>query len=130
MSKLPEGQRQGGDRIQFVDHEGKRILLVDLSECTAREAEETTRRVPDVVTAEPRGSVLILTDFKGSSFDSAALRAIKETAVFDKPFVKKSALIGTLSLPREFHDEMEKFSRRDFAIFGTREEALRWLLQD
>jgi hypothetical protein len=129
MSKLSAGKRQGDDRIRFVNREGKRILVVDLSECTAREVEEITRRVPDVVTAEPRGSLLILTDFKGSSFDSAALRAIKETAVFDKPFVKKSALVGTLSLPREFHDEMEKFSRRDFAIFSTREEAMRWLVQ-
>ena len=59
-----------------------------------------------------------------------ALRAIQETAVFDKPFVKKSALIGTLSLPREFYDEMKSFSRREFAIFSTREEALQWLAQD
>jgi len=130
MSKLSASKRKGDDRIRFVDRQGKRILLVDLSQCTAREAEENVRRVPDVVTAEPRGSVLILTDFKGSSFDSAALRAIKETAVFDKPFVKKSALVGTLSLPREFHDEIEKFSRRDFAIFSTREEAFHWLVQD
>ena len=129
MSKFSAGQRQSGDRIRFIDHGGKRILLVDLSECNAPEAEETVRRVPDIVSAEPRGSVLILTDFKGSSFDAAAQRAIKETAVFDKPFVKKSALVGTLSLPREFHDDIEKFSRRDFAIFGTREEALRWLVQ-
>ncbi len=127
MSKLSAKQRQGGERVRFFDRDGKRILLVDLSKCTAREAEETTRRVPDVVTVEPRGSVLILTDFEGGSFDAAALRAIKETAVFDKPFVKKSALVGILSLPREFHDEMERFSRRDFAIFGTREEALKWL---
>jgi hypothetical protein len=130
MSKLSAEQRQGSERVRFSDREGKRILLVDLSKCSAREAEETTRRVPDVVTAEPRGSLLILTDFEGSSFDAAALRAMKETAVFDKPFVKKSALVGILSLPREFHDEMERFSRRDFAIFSTREEALKWLVQD
>ena len=123
-------QREPGSRIRFFNHEGKRILLVDLSNCSAREAEETTRRVPDLVTAEPPSSVLILTDFKGSTFDAAALRAIKETAVFDKPFVKKSALIGTLSLPREFYDEMKSFSRREFAIFSTREEALQWLGQD
>ena len=130
MSKLPPGKRQSEERIRFFECEGKRILLVDLSKCTAREVEETTRRVPDVVTAEARGSVLILTNFQGSSFDAAALRAMKETAVFDKPFVKKSALIGTLSLPREFHGEMETFSRRNFAIFGTREEALKWLVLD
>jgi hypothetical protein len=130
MSKLPSNRPTGSDRIRFFDRAGKRILLVDLSKCTPREAEETTRRVPDIVTAEARGSLLILTDFQGSSFDVAALRAIKETAVFDKPFVKKSALIGILSLPREFHDEMEKFSRRNFAIFNTREDALQWLVQD
>ena len=123
-------QQEIGHRIRFSEHEGKRILLVDLSNCTPREAEETTRKVPDYVTEEPRGSVLILTNFAGGSFDKAALRAIKETAVFDKPFVKKSALIGTLSLPREFHDEMESFSRRDFAVFSNRDEALRWLVGD
>jgi len=127
---LSSEKRETGNRVCFFQHEGKRILLVDLSNCTAREAEETTRRVPDSVTAEPRGSVLILTDFSGGLFDAAALRAVKETAVFDKPFVKRSALVGTLSLPREFHDEMTKFSRRNFSIFGTREEALRWLVQD
>ena len=129
MSKISSGKRRAEDRIRFIEREGKRILLVDLSECTAREVEETTRRVPDVVTAEPRGSVLILMDFKGSTFDPAAPGAMKETAVFDKPFAKKSALVGTLSLPREFHDEMEQFSRREFAIFATREEAMRWLVQ-
>lgn len=130
MAKSSEDQLQISDRIRFFEREGKRILLVDLSKCSAREVEETTLRVPDVVTSEPRGSALIVTDFSGSSFDAAALRAIKETAVFDKPFVKKSALVGTLSLPREFHDEMESFSRRAFAIFGSREEALKWLVKD
>jgi len=123
-------QQKLSQRIRFFEHEGKRILLVDLSNCAAREAEETTRKVPDYVTTEARGSLLILTNFAGGSFDKAALRAIKETAVFDKPFVKKSALIGTLSLPREFHDEMKSFSRRDFGIFSNREEALHWLVGD
>ena len=76
-----------GDRIRFFDHEGNRILLVDLSNCKAHEVEEITRRVPDFVTTQPPGSVLILTDFAGASFDRDALLAMKETAVFDKPYV-------------------------------------------
>jgi hypothetical protein len=120
----------GGDRIRFFDHEGKRILLVDLSNCKANAVEEITRRVPDCVTTQPLGSVLILTDFAGASFDKHALMSIKETAVFDKPYVKKSALIGTESLPREFLDEMKGFSRRELPIFSSREEALRWLVAD
>ncbi len=48
------------DRLRFFEHEGHRILLVDLSNCTAREVEEITRRVPDYVTTQPLGSTLIL----------------------------------------------------------------------
>jgi hypothetical protein len=118
------------ERIRFIDHHGKRTLLVDLSNCSADEVEETVRRAPDYITIEPPGSVLVLTDFTGASFDRDALRAIKETAVFDKPFVKKSALIGTEDLPASFYDELKSYSRRDLLIFKTREEALDWLTAD
>src|SRR5579863_7958193 len=50
---------------------------------------EVVRAVPDYVTAQPRASVLILTDFTGASLDQEALRAMKETAVFDKAYIKK-----------------------------------------
>lgn len=119
-----------GDRIRFFDHEGKRILIVDLSNCTAHEVEEITRRVPDFVTTQPLRSVLILTDFAGASFNQDALLAMKETAVFDKPYVKKSALIGTKSLPQDFHESMKSFSRRELPTFSSREEALKWLVED
>ena len=45
------------NRIRFIAHHGKQIVLVDLSECTAREVEQTIRGVPEVVTVLPRHSV-------------------------------------------------------------------------
>ena len=119
-----------GDRIRFFDHEGHRILLVDLSNCKAHEVEEIARRVPDFVTTQRLRSVLILTDFAGALFNRDALLAMKESAVFDKPYVKKSALIGTESLPREFYEDMKTFSRRELPTFSSREEALKWLVED
>jgi hypothetical protein len=41
-----------------------------------------------------------------------ATRRRVPTAVFDKPFVKKSALIGTDDLPASFYNEIKRFSRR------------------
>ena len=117
-------------RIHFIRHQDKEILIVDFTNCKPSEVEAVARRVPDYVSAKPRGSVLILTDFAGASFDDEAIRTIKETAVFDKPFVKKSALIGTASLPRQFYEDMKNFSRRDLPIFHYREEALAWLVED
>ena len=118
------------NRIRFFDHEGKRILLVDFSNCKAHEVEAITRKVPDYVTTQPLRSVLVLTDFAGASFDRDALLVMKETAVFDKPYVKKSALIGTESLPREFYEDMKTFSRRELPTFSSREEAQKWLVED
>jgi hypothetical protein len=88
---------------------------------SSREKDSFAGMVPDYVTIQPRGSVLILTDFAGASFDQA---------VFDKPFVKKSALIGTKTLPKEFYEQMKIFARRELPIFATREEALAWLVEE
>ena len=118
------------DRIRFIDHRGKKILLADFSNCSANEVEEIARAAPDYITVQPRNSVLVLTDFSGAAFDRDALQAMKETAVFDKPFVKKSALVGTEDLPASFYDELKSYSRRDLLIFKTREEALNWLAAD
>ena len=118
------------DRIRFINYEGKRILLVDFSDCPANEVEEIAREVPEYVTVNPPASVLMLTDFPGAAFDRDALLAMKETAVFDKPFVKKSALLGIEDLPVSFYDELKSFSRRELLTFKTREEALAWLVAD
>jgi hypothetical protein len=118
------------DRIRFIVHQGKQILLVDLSHCSAAEVEKTLRKLPEVVTARPRGSVLIFSDFTATSFDEEALRVMKETAVFDKPFVKKTAWLGAENFPQNFAESLSSFSRREFPVFKTREEALAWLVKD
>jgi len=118
------------ERIHFIYHKGKKILLVDFSKCSASEFEMLVRQVPDHVTVQPLGSVLVLTDFTGAVFDRAVVLAVKETAVFDKPYIKKSALVGTESFPKDFYEELKSFSRRDLLIFRSREEALAWLVKD
>jgi hypothetical protein len=118
------------DRIQFISHDGKQILLIDFSFCSAGEVEKICRGVPALVTALPRNSVLILSDFTGASFDKNAIRAMKEAAVFDKPYVKKSAWVGAGLFPHEFSRSLSYFSRREFPAFETRKEALAWLVKD
>ena len=118
------------DHIHFIAHEGRKILLLDLANCSAGEVEKIFRAVPDVVTACPRGSVLILSDFRGASVNQEAIRVMQESAIFDKPYVKKSAVTGTESLPSLFYEDMGAFSRREFLTFANREQALAWLVKD
>ena len=118
------------DRIRFITHHGKQVLLVDSSHCSAAEVEKVYRELPEFVITRPLSSVLILSDFTGASFDEEAMRVMKETAVFDKPYVKKSALVGIESLPREFYEHLKSFSGREFPVLETRDEALAWLAKN
>jgi len=118
------------ERIRFITHQGKQILLVDLSNCSAGQVEEVLRQVPEVVITLPLGSVLIFSDFTGASFDKEAMRVMKESAVFDKPYIKRTAWVGAESFPREFYKSLSSFSGRQFPVFETRDEALAWLVKD
>ena len=117
-------------RIQFLAFKGKQILLVDFSRLSAAEVEETVRAVPEVVTTRARGSVLLLADFTDAVFDKEALRAMKEAAVFNKPFIRKTAWVGADSFPEVFSENLKSFSGREFPTFKSREEAFEWLAGD
>jgi len=66
------------ERIQFITHQKKQILLVDFSNCPSSEVEKISRAVPDYVTTQPRGSVLVLSDFTGATLEQEAIRTMKE----------------------------------------------------
>ena len=118
------------ERIRSIREQGKEILLVDVSNCQPSEVETVARTVPSYVTARARGSVLLLVDFSGASVDAEAIRTMKESAVFDKPYIKKSAWIGAKNFPQELYAQITTFARREMPIFDSREEAVAWLVQD
>jgi len=118
------------NRIRFIRHEGQKILLVDLSNCSAPEVKRISELVPKFVTSHPKGSLLLLADFTGAEFDREAITTMKEGTVFDRPYLKKSAWVGTENLPKVFYEQIKVFSQRDLPTFKSREEALQWLVQE
>ena len=118
------------DRVRFITHQKKRILLVDLTSCGPEEVIELLTEVQRVVTAQPRNSVLTLNDLTGAEFSRAAITRMKEVAVFDRPYVKWAALVGAHSLPKVFYEALKTFSQREFHTFETREEAIDWLARE
>ena len=132
-SRMFLAQPAGGtrmDRVRFVNHKGKPILLIDLSDCSPEDVTKIAGEVQRIVTRQPRQSVLTLTDFRGTRFSRAAFIRIKEVAVFDRPFVKRAAFVGAESLPNAFYAGLKTFSRREFPRFKTREEAMDWLVKE
>ena len=114
------------DRIRFIEHKGKQVLLVDISHCNAVDLERIAGYVPKYVTAEPRGSVLLLADFTGAEFSREAAMRLKESTVFDRPHLKRSAWVGSESIPHVFYENIKTFSQRSANVQNTREAWTGW----
>jgi len=118
------------ERVRFITHRGKRVLLIDHTGSTTDEMRRTMDEVEYVVAAEPPNSVLTLSDFTATHFDKALADRMKVVAAKDRPHVRRAALVGAESIPDVYFHNLESFSARHFPKFKTREEALDWLTAD
>jgi hypothetical protein len=118
------------DRIHFVEHKGKQILLLDYSDATAQQMQILLEHVRAVVAQYSRESLVTLADFTGTEIDHAVATRIKEVLTLDRPFVKKTAWVGTENIPHAFMENFRTFSQREIATFKTREEAMDWLVRE
>jgi hypothetical protein len=118
------------ERLRFIKHKGHAIFLIDFSHCPAKEMLLLLDQVRAHVARHAPGSVLTLADVSGATIDKAVATKIKEVLVLDRPYVKRSAWVGTESLPRVFYENFKSFSQRDIPTFKTREEAMEWLVSE
>ena len=118
------------DRIHFIEHKGKQILLFDFSHTTAQQMQLLLEHVRITVAQHARESLVTLADYTGATIDHAVATKIKEVLTLDRPFVRKTAWVGTESIPHAFLENFHTFSQRDIVTFKTREEAMDWLVAD
>ena len=118
------------ERLRFIKHKEKAVYSVDFTHCTTKEMILLLDRIRADVARHAPNSVLIFADFTGAQIDKNVATRMKEVLVLDRPFVKRSAWIGTEALPPVFYEHFKNFSQRDFPVFKTREEALDWLVSE
>jgi hypothetical protein len=126
----PDANPPLDQRLHFVKHKGHAIYVCDLSHCTAKEILVLLDLVRADVSRHAPGSLLILTDFTGTQIDKEVATQGKKILVLDRPFVKRSAWVGTESLPHVFYENFKSFSQRDLPSFKTREGAMDFLVGD
>jgi hypothetical protein len=118
------------DRLRFVKHKGQAIFLIDFSHASEKEIVLLLDQVRVMVASHEPGSVLTLADFTGAHVDKDVATKIKEVLVRDRPYVKRSAWVGTESLPHVFYEHFKSFSQRELPTFKTRNEAMEWLVAE
>jgi hypothetical protein len=117
------------DRVRFIEHKGKRIILLDFSGMTENvQGLEVVAEAIRVIGAQPvGGGTLTLTDVTDTRYDRQIIEAFKEMTARNRPFVKAAAVVSNSSLHRAAISMIALFSRRKLEVFDSRAPALDWL---
>ncbi len=118
------------ERIRFITHAGRQVLLIDHSGSNPEEIVRTLAEVETVIRNQPAHSLLVLCDFGGVTFDKKAADLMKVVATKDRPYVLRSAFVHAEEIPDVYYRALQSFSAREFPNFKSREEALDWLVSE
>jgi hypothetical protein len=117
------------DRTRFIEHQGRRILVLDYA--GMRDPEEALREIRhsrEVVAGQPASSLLVMTLVRDARYNAAVLQGMKDLAAHNAPYVKASAVVGMSGLHRIAYQAVILFSKRNIRTFDQEADALAWLV--
>ena len=119
------------ERVRFITHLGKKILLIDYSNLTDEsEIMQMIEQREFVVDSQPRNSVLTVINVAGAKFTKEVLTRVKEANVYDRPVVRRAALVGVGESQKAAVDAVSMFAKREWGMFETVDQALDWIVNE
>ena len=132
LATHPSARATRMERTRFIEHAGKRILLLEYTDLGSDlgQLQDEIEKTKRVISTQPRGSVLTLTDVRRSSITPANVRAMKELVAHNEPYVKWSAVVVGLTgvYLAGFRAIQALSRRRNLLSFGDLDEAKDWLV--
>jgi len=115
------------ERVQFIQHKGKKILHLNFADCKADEVLTVIDQARAVIRTQQNHSVFTLTDVTNTAFNSKVSDAMKEFVVHNKPYIVASAVVGVTGLKQIIFNAVMKFSGRKLHAIDNVAEAKDWL---
>jgi hypothetical protein len=126
------------ERVRYLEHNGKQILITDLSSLVASEIPPVVVDAARVIRTHPPGSLLTLTiatdarltlrDGSGE-YDRPMVETIRSAIAGNRPHIRASAIVvGPGDAHRILVDFFNRMSDRHFEMFDSLDEALDWLV--
>lgn len=114
--------------IEFIQHQGKRILLLDFS--GLRDTQVVLQLIEQaraLVAAQPqRKELLTVTDVKGMIYNEEINKALSALGKHNAPWVRAGAVCNPSTLGKVITRANNMSTGRTFRIFDSRSEALDW----
>jgi hypothetical protein len=115
--------------VTFIEHQGKRILYIDVANCDLEEMMEIFEKTKVLIANEPLKSVLTLTCLSKGSYHGVYRKVAKELTVHNKPYVRAGAIVGLDEATKKEFEEVMRYSHREFKFFDDIPHAAEWLIQ-
>ena len=119
-------------RSTWIEHNGKKIFYQDFSRQFYNSAavKAELEEVQKIVTAQPRDSVLVLSDFRDTSVGSDLLSSMNAASNATKEYVHKTAVLGVTGMKRKLADLLTALTGQPLKYFDDIEAAKEWLTQE
>jgi len=113
-----------------VLHRGVEIFEVRFDHLGPEQALAAMDEVRRVVATRPLASIRALTFVAGSRFDPRINKALRDLTAANKPYVRKSAVVGVTGLQQTLLSGIRILTGRDIRGFDDEASAREWLIAD
>jgi len=119
-------------RSIWIEHKGRKIFYQDFSKnfYNAAVVKTELEEVQKVVTAEPKDSVLVLSDFRDTNVGSDLLSSMNTASAATKAHVRKTAVLGVIGMKRKLADLLTALTGQSLKYFDDMEAAKNWLVEE
>jgi len=115
-------------RVQWLTHEGTRILLVDFSGLRKDEIVEVLLETESTVIEHGKKDILALVDVTGAHIFGEALLEIKRVRKIIHVYARKTVVVGITGSKAVLLQAVDRIiGSRKTKIFDTKEEAINYL---
>jgi hypothetical protein len=118
------------DDACFTTKQGKEIFILNFEGHDVESALPLVEECAKQVRQRPEKSVLTLTVATNLKFTPAFVDKLKELTRGNEPHVRKAAVVGITGLLSVAMSAVSIFSKREFKQFDSKEEAIKYLMQE
>jgi hypothetical protein len=123
------------DRVQWIEHKGRKILFLDYSSLRAKNPEEkkivfTVIEKAREITTSHTGMILFLSNVTNTQSDNEIVDALREFAIFTAASgkVEKECVVGVSGVQKVLVNMINLMSKSKLVMFDTIEPARDWLV--
>ncbi|HEX9079988.1 MAG TPA: hypothetical protein VF795_10390 [Desulfuromonadaceae bacterium] len=118
------------EKAHFIEHMGKKIFILDFSNCQPAEMLPLIDECARQVQAQPKKSIYTVTVATGGKFDSAVVDRLKKLTSENEPHVIRSAVVGLTGMQQVVLMIVANFSGRKFEMFDDLAQAKKFIAAD